>query len=234
MTQEILYKECPLCTQGQVARPAGGGVYRCAHCDLTIKKSPLFGLFKKENLTVTGWGSGVYALAQQSLKNVALPADSLKVVIGNVYSDSHLEALAGGQVTILRPVRTVLAHVILEQLNEECFIQINGLRRGHGAPIAAAGAFKPERSAPREGMAWQDQGNLFCTNHRLVFPSNSFTFIRLDRKLVGVQAFTDGLAVQRKGEDYATYFVGCLAHEAAVAAAYVMARLPILQTTTQN
>jgi hypothetical protein len=48
--------------------------------------------------------------------------------------------------------------------------------------------------------------------------------------LVGVQAFTDGLAVQRQEEDYATYFVGCYPHEAALVAAYVMAKLPALQT----
>jgi hypothetical protein len=70
---------------------------------------------------------------------------------------------------------------------------------------------------------------LFCTNQRLVFPSDSFTFIRMDRKLVGIQAYNDGVAIQRKGEDYAIYFIGCYAHEAALVAAYVMAKLPALQ-----
>jgi hypothetical protein len=231
VAQEILYKECPLCNQGPVARQESEGVYRCAQCGLTIKERSLLGLFKKGQLTLAGWGEGDYHLAEQALKNVTLPADALKVVIGNSYPDSQLAALAGGQVAVIRPVRTVLAQVILEQLNEECFIQVNGLRRGHGAPIAEGGSYRPERATPKEGLTWQDQGNLFCTNQRLVFPSNSFTFIRLDRKLVGVQAFTDGLALQRKGEDYATYFVGCLAHEAALVAAYVMARLPVLQPT---
>jgi hypothetical protein len=158
----------------------------------------------------------------------------LKVTLGNVYTDQQLAAIAQGSLASLRPVRTVLAQVILEQLNEVCYLQVNGLRRGHGKPIAEAGHYQPEQAASREGMAWQDQGNLFCTNHRLVFPSNSFTFIRMDRKLVGVQAFIDGVAIQRKGEDFATYFVGCYAHEAALVAAYVMAKLPALQLSTSE
>ena len=101
-------------------------------------------------------------------------------------------------------------------------------------PWPKAGSIsRSSRPAPRDGLTWQDQGNLFCTNQRLVFPSDSFTFIRMDRKLVGIQAFADGLAVQRKGEDYATYFVGCHAHEAALVAAYVMGKLPVLQAATK-
>ena len=51
---------------------------------------------------------------------------------------------------------------------------------------------------------------------------------------MGVQAFIDGVAIQRKGEDFATYFVGCYAHEAALVAAYVMAKLPALQLSTSE
>ena len=145
-----------------------------------------------------------------------------------------MAAIASGSLETLRPVRTVLAQVILEQLNEVCHLQVNGLRRGHGKTLAEGGQYQPQQSTPREGLTWQDQGNLFCTNQRLVFPSDSFTFIRMDRKLVGIQAFTDGVAVQRKGDDYATYFVGCYAHEAALVAAYVMGKLPALQPSTSD
>jgi hypothetical protein len=148
-----------------------------------------------------------------------------------VYTDAQLAQIASGSLEILRPVRTVLAQVILEQLNEVCYLQVNGLRRGHGKLLAEGSHYRPEQLLPREGLIWQDQGNLFCTNQRLVFPSNSFTFIRMDRKVTGIQAFTDGVAVQRKGEDYAIYFVGCYAHEAALVAAYVMGKLPALQAT---
>jgi hypothetical protein len=201
---------------------------------LSLKERSLLGLFKKGRFVVTDWGAGDFGLARQSLKDVALTPDPLKVTLGNVYTDQQLAAIVQGSLESLRPVRTVLAQVILEQLNEVCYLQVNGLRRVHGKPIAEVGHYQPEQAVPRESMVWQDQGNLFCTNHRLVFPSNSFTFIRMDRKLVGIQAFTDGVAVQRKGEDFATYFVGCYAHEAALVAAYVMAKLPTLQLSTSE
>jgi hypothetical protein len=208
-----------------------GQLYRCTHCGLSLQERSLLGLFKKGRYAVAEWSEGDFSLAKRSLAGVALPPDPLKVVLGNVYTDSQLAAIAQGSVELIRPVRTMLAQVILEQLNEDCFLQVNGLRRGYGASLVEGGHYLPERSAPREGMTWHDRGNLFCTNQRLVFPSDTFTFIRLDRKLVGVQAFTDGVAVQRKGENFATYFVGCYVHEAALVAAYVMARLPALQAT---
>lgn len=229
MAQDTLYKECPLCTQGSVVRAEGGATYRCTRCGLTLKERSLLGLFKKGNFAVTDFGAGEFTLARQSLKDATLPPDALKIALGNVYTDQQLAAIAGGSLDPLRPVRTVLAQVILEQLNEVCFLQVNGLRRGHGKPLPEGGGYQPLQPVPREGMNWQDQGNLFCTNQRLVFPSDSFTFIRMDRKLVGLQAFSDGVGVQRKGEDYATYFVGCYPHEAALVAAYVMAKLPALQ-----
>jgi hypothetical protein len=229
VAQDTLYKECPLCTQGAVVESDSRSLYRCTHCSLSLKERSLLGLFKKGHFVVADFGQGDYVLAKQSLKDVVLPPDPLKVTLGNVYTDQQLAAIAQGSLEPLRPVRTVLAQVILEQLNEVCYLQVNGLRRGHGKPLAEEGHFQPEQAVPREGMAWQDQGNLFCTNQRLVFPSNSFTFIRMDRKLVGIQAFTDGVAIQRKGEDFGTYFVGCYAHEAALVAAYVMAKLPALQ-----
>jgi hypothetical protein len=51
----------------------------------------------------------------------------------------------------------------------------------------------------------------------------------MDRKIVAVQAYIDGLAIQRKREAFATYFAGCYAHEAALVAAYVMAKVPALR-----
>ncbi len=229
MPQEILYKECPLCTQGTVAQQENG--FRCDHCGLSLKERSLLGLFKKGHVAVADFGQGDYNLARQSLAGITLTPEAMKVVLGNVYTDSQLAALAAGSLEALRPVRTVLAQVILEQLNEECYIQVNGLRRGLGAPLDEGGHYWPEKAVPREGLTWQDQGNLFCTNQRLVFPSNTFTFIRMDRKLVGIQAFSDGVAVQRKGEEHAAYFTGCYPHEAALVAAYVMAKLPVLHRT---
>jgi hypothetical protein len=212
VAQEILFQECPLCGQSPVTY-YDEGVYRCPHCGLTLKNRTLLGLFRKGRFTVT---------------SLALPPGRLKVVLGNVYTDQQLAEIAGGALELIRPVRTMLAQIILEQLKETCYLQVNGLQRGHGAPLSSS-SFRPVQLVSRSGMSWQDQGNLFCTQQRLVFPSDSFTFIRLDRKLAAVQAFTNGVAVQRTGEDYATYFVGCWPHEAALVAACVLGKLPQLR-----
>ena len=229
MTQEMLYDECPRCNQGAVVFEPEIGVYRCEHCGLTLKKRSLLGFLKKDHLGITSLGPGDFTLAEQSLAKLSLTPDRLKVVIGNIYSDQQLADIAGGALELIRPVRTILAQIILEQLKETCYIQVNGLRRAHGQALAEGGNYRPTEKVPRQGLDWQDQGNLFGTDKHLVLPSDSFTFIRLDRKLSGVQAFTDGVAVQRQGEDYATYFVGCYPYEAALLAAFVLGKLPALR-----
>ena len=234
MTRPTLYKECPLCNQGAVVWNDAESVYGCEHCDLTLTGRSVLGLFKKGRFGVSSLGGGDYTLAGQSLNKIALMPDPLKVVLGNIYTDQQLAEIAGGSLETIRPVRTVLAQVILEQLNETCFLQVNGLRRGHGQPISNSGSYQPMQAVPRQGMEWQDEGNLFCTDQRLVFPSNRFTFIRLDRKLASAQAFTNGVAVQRKGEAFATYFVGCYPHEAALVVAYLMAKVPKLRAGIQE
>lgn len=233
MTQSTLYKECPVCNQGTVVWQDAESVYRCDHCGLALKEQTLLGLFNKGRFGVVNLPEGNYVLAEQSLNSVSLKPDPLKVVLGNVYPDEQLAEIAGGAVDDIRPVRTTLAQIILEQLKETCFLQINGLRRGHGQPLPEGGRYIPTAAAPRQNMDWQDEGNLFCTDQRLVFPSNKFTFMRMGRKLVGVQAFTNGIAVQLKGEEFATYFVGCFAHEAALVVAYIMAKVSKLQTNTE-
>lgn len=226
---ETLYRECPLCNQSEVAWDGAVSLYRCPTCGLSLKDASFMKLFHKGCYKIESFGSGHYRLAEQGLLNSSLTLDPLKVTIGNVYEDESLARIAAGELELLRPVRTVLAQIILEQLREECFIHVTNLRRGHGSPLADEADYLPAGPVPRQGMAWQDEGNLFGTTHRLVLPSDRFTFIRLDRKLTGVKAFTDGVAVQRKGEDFATYFVGCYPHEAALIAAYVMAKAPKLR-----
>jgi hypothetical protein len=229
MTQPTLYKECPVCNQGAVVWQDAESVYRCDHCSLTLREQTLLGLFNKGHFGVVSFPKSNYALAEQSLSSVSLKPDPLKVVLGNVYTDEQLAEIAGGAIDDIRPVRTTLAQIILEQLRETCFLQVNGLRRGHGQPLTEGGNYIPMEAVPRQGIEWQDEGNLFCTDQRLVFPSNKFTFIRMGRKLVGVRAFSNGIAIQLKGDESATYFVGCLPHEAALVAAYVMAKVPKLR-----
>lgn len=228
MEQETLYEECPLCNEGRVVA-ANGGIYRCDQCGLTVKQRSLLGIYKKNQFRIESLGQGDYSLAEQELNRISLPPEQLKVVIGNIYDDRQLADIASGALEIVRPVRTVLAEIILEQLKEICYIQVNGVRRAHGQPLPATGSYRPEQRVPRHDLQWQDQGNLFVTSKHLVLPSDSFTFIRLDRKLAGVQAFLDGVVVQRQGEDFATYFIDCPPHEAALVAAFVMGKLPVFQ-----
>lgn len=228
MAQEPLFKECPLCNQSPVTYREEERVYRCSHCGLTLQERAFLGLFNKGRFVVTDLGRQESKLAQTVLNTTALPPDRLKIVLGNIYSEQELGRIARGELELIRPVRTVLAQIILEQLKETCYLQVNELQRGQGAPISGSN-FRPAQPAPRQQTSWEDRGNLFCTNQRLVFPSDSFTFIRLDRKLAAVQAFSNGLAVQRAGEEFATYFVGCYPHEAALVAAYILGKLPVLR-----
>jgi len=230
--QQTLYKECPRCSQAPVVLQ-GSGEYGCSGCGLTLKERPVLGLFKKGRYAVTGLGPGSFALAKAGLKNTALPPNQLKIALGNIYSDEQLAGIANGNIEIIHPVKTILAQIILEQLNEECFINVNGLRRGRGKALSGESWYWPAQKSPKE-IEWKDEGNLFCTGQRLVLPSNQFTFIRLDRKVAAVQAFTNGVAVQRKGEEFATYFAGCYPHEAALVAAYVMAKAPKLRPATEK
>jgi hypothetical protein len=205
------------------------GLYRCDQCGLTLKERTRLGLFKKGQFEIASLGRGDYSLVQAELGKIALPAEPLKIVIGNIYTDQELAEIANGSVSLITPVKTIRAQLILEQLGEVCFIHVEGLHRGEGQPLAGASSYQPSQKAPQQGMEWKDEGNLFCTDRRLVLPSNQFTFIRLDRKIATVQAFTDGLAVQRKEENFATYFVGCYAHEAALVVAYMLAKIPALR-----
>lgn len=226
MAQETLYKVCPLCGRAPVVRQ-NNGLYGCKQCGLQLKDRSVFGLFKKGQFGIVSLGQGQYSLVEP--EQVSLPAEPLKIVIGNIYTDQALAEIAQGQVERIRPVQTMRAELILEQLNEACFIQVDGLRRGQGQPLPDRSDYRPNQHATQAGMEWKDEGNLFCTSQRLVMPSNKSTFIRLDRKITAVQAFRDGVAIQRKGEEFATYFVGCYSHEAALIAAYVMAKIPALR-----
>jgi hypothetical protein len=227
MTAETLYQECPFCLEAPVILT--GGAYTCTNCGLTLREKSVLGLFKKGTYGIAQLPEGRYSLVKPELKQISLRPEPLQVVIGNIYTDQQLAEIATGSIDIVRPVRTIKAQIILEQLKEVCHLNVNGLQRGYGQPLNGHSSYLPSQRVPREGMQWQDEGNLFCTNQRIVFPSNQFTFIRLDRKMINVQAFFDGVAVQRSGEEFATYFEGCFPHEAALVAAYIMAKVPLVR-----
>jgi ribosomal protein S27AE len=229
--QDTLYQVCPRCNEGPVVFHSDEKVYRCADCGLTLVERSVLGIFKKQHYGISSLGQGDFDLANQGLKSIALKLDLLKVVINNVYTDQQLAQIVAGDLDVIRPVKTTLAEIILAQLIEATYFQVNGLRRAHGPTLPEGGDYQPVRAAPRSEMNWQDEGNLFGTTHRLVLPSDSFTFIRMDRKVVGVQAFMNGVALQRRGEDFATYFMDCFPHEAALVAAFAMAKIPALRSS---
>jgi hypothetical protein len=205
------------------------GIFGCDQCGLTLQEHSILGLFNKGHYRIIELGQGEFLLAQAGLKRESRRPDSLKIVLGNIYSDKQLAEIVGGDIDVINPVRTILAEIILEQLNEVCLINVNGLRRGQGRPLAEESWYQPGGKIGHGEVEWLDEGNVFCTNQRIVMPSDRFTFIRLDRKIVAVQAYVDGIAIQRKREAFATYFAGCYAHEAALVAAYVMAKVPAIR-----
>ncbi|MFQ5613701.1 MAG: hypothetical protein ACE5H9_16375 [Anaerolineae bacterium] len=223
MSEHSLSEICPICNQNSLA--GSEGRYECPQCGLKIKQPPLLGFLRKERYKVVDLGDD-YPLARAALQGKTFSEPELGMLRQHIYTDDELAAFAGGDLTALRPAEGTLAQVIVRQLRETCYIQINDLRRALGPALEAGAAYRPAAIVSRSGFRWQDRGNLFVTEQRLVFPSNTFTFIRMDRKLTGVRAFKDAIAVQRKGEDQATYFVGCAPHQAALAAAYVQGKLP--------
>lgn len=222
MTPDITILTCPVC--GQTPFSADNGT-PCAGCGLSLSRSswPVVGT----RYTVKTIGAG-YSLVKPGLLGKKFTPAQLLLLAEQVYSDQTLAAIAGGDFSGLKMPVGTLAGILLEQLKETCFLRVKELRRAHG-PVLAEGSDRLPRETAPAGMDWQDKGNLFLTDSRLVFPSDTFTFIRMDRKLVGVKAFEDGLAVQRKGEGFATYFVGCPPYQAALAAAYIEGRLPGLR-----
>jgi hypothetical protein len=227
MATETFLSPCPVCERAPLT--AVEGRYACAYCGLTIRaKKAFLGLKSTGTYTVESI-SPAYSIAGLGLVAQDFSLEEIKQFRESVYSDAELAQFAEGDYQRLNPPASTLAQILLEQLREDCYLQINQLRRALGPVLTGQAERIPHEKISRVNLTWQDRGNLFLTNIRLVFPSDSFTFIRMDRKLVGVVAYTDGLAVQRKGEDFATYFAGCAAHQSALAAAYIMGKVPLLR-----
>ena len=227
MASEALLSLCPVCEQAPLV--ASGEHYTCGNCGLTVQaKKKFLGLKATGTYTVESIGPA-YSIAGSGIIGQDFSPEDLKSFRESVYSDAELTQFAEGDLDKLNPPASTLAQILLEQLREDCYLQINQMRRALGPALEGQAERIPTEKAPRAKLSWQDKGNLFLTNIRLVFPSDSFTFIRMDRKLSGVVAYTDGLAVQRKGEDFATYFMGGGAHQSALAAAYIVGKVPQLR-----
>ncbi len=222
-----LFSSCPVCHQAPIS--ATGNTYSCSNCGLTL--SPKTKLFRKSQpqYIVQSIGEG-YDIARKSIVGQKFSLAELELFREHVYSDAVLIEFAAGNLEHMNPPASVLAQILLGQLRETCFLHVDGLRRAHGPALQPGGNRFPNGKIPNAKLTWQDDGNLFLTNARLVFPSHSFTFMRMGRKMVGLKTFENGVAIQLKGEDHATYFVGCKPHQAALIAAYIQGKVPGLRT----
>lgn len=222
---------CPICEQEPLAAQAND--YVCAHCGLRLTAHRGFlGLGPKDRYRVLDLGAG-YDYVRGSVVNEVFSLTELRRFRETVYSDAQLDAFAEGDLTSLNMPASTLAQILLEQLRETCYLHVDHMRRALGPPLPVGGNRWPQEAAPKAALDWKDEGNLFLTNVRVVLPSDTFTFIRLDRRLVGLKTFTDGIAVQERNEDQATYFVGCRPHEAMLLAAYVTGRVPKLRSAPE-
>ena len=228
MALDNLLAPCPACDASSLVEVKDG--YACPECGLTIiRKKQFFRFRDKQTYYLVQDIGEEFSVARNGLVGQTLTLPELKKLRESLYSDQDLALFAGGEFESLKMPVSTLAQILLEQLRETCFIQINQMRRAHGPPLTGENNRHPHGKVPSSSLQWQDEGNLFLTNIRLVFPSNTFTFIRLDRKITGLKAYENGLAIQRRGEDFATYFAGCHSYQAALAAAYISGKIPHLQ-----
>lgn len=230
MTTDIVAQlsPCPACDMGVVAENSTG--YQCDTCGLTVKPQQGRWPFKHKEIKYLVQSIGpAFHMVSQSITGHTFFLEEINDFREGVYSDQTLAEFAEGKLDSLNMPASTLAQILLEQLRETCHIQINDIRRAHGPALEAESNRIPAGRTPANGLDWQDKGNLFLTNIRLVFPSDSFTFIRMDRKLTALKTYENGLALQRKGEAFATYFVGGQAHQMALAAAYIFGKIPQLR-----
>ncbi len=226
MSKDTLFSTCPVCAQEPLLW--NGESYRCGHCGITLKQKAFLG-FKFKDQYVTQAIGDDYSVARLGIASYVFTRSELENFSESVYSDQELAVFAEGNFDNLTMPSSTLAQILLEQLHETCYIQVKAMRQAHGPVLDAGGNWIPEGVAPTGSLIWQDKGNLFLTDARIIFPGNTFTFIRMNRKLVGLKTFENGFAVQRKGQDYATYFVGCQTHQAALIGAYIQGRIPTLR-----
>jgi hypothetical protein len=193
-----------------------------------VHKKPLFGLSKSDKYQVADVNPA-YGVAQASLVGEKFTLSEIQKFNESVYTDDTLAEIAAGDLDRITMPRSTLAQILLEQLRETCYLDVGRVKRADGPALEVGGNRFPDGKAPRKELEWQDEGNLFLTNVRLVLPSDTFTFVRLDRRVVGLKVYEDGLAIQERGNDKAMYFVGCRAHEAALVGAYIMGKIAKLR-----
>lgn len=227
---DSLFERCPVC--GQSTFKISGKTCRCADCGLALKSRRGFlGLGSREKYLVQDI-SAAYSLAKSGLVGRVFSRDDVGKFAEKAYSDDQYAAFAAGNFEDLMMPTSLLSQILLKQLRETCYIEVTQMRHGRGPVLEPGGSYVPQGRISASSITWKDKGNLFLTDARLVFPSDTFTFIRMDRKLVGLKTFENGIALQRKGEAFAVYFSGCRPYEAALLGAYIQGRVSGLREVT--
>lgn len=225
MNEEVLIDPCPICQQSALA--GDNRVYTCSSCGAKVEQSRWLGLWTRNQFLFRTIGAD-YRNVEYDLTRRGFSQAQLAQLAGSCYTDADLEAMAAGDLSHLRLPASTVAQVMFSQTRETCYVQLNGLIRAEGPPLAE-GVERVHHPADRTALKILDRGNLFISEQRLVFPSNTHTVIRLDRKLTGLCAYSNAIGLQRKGDNTATYFLGLESRDALLATAYLQGRLDHLR-----
>jgi endogenous inhibitor of DNA gyrase (YacG/DUF329 family) len=225
VTEEVLISPCPIC--GKSALGGSTGTYACPSCGTQVQHKRWLGIRPRNQFLFTTIGAD-YSNLETELLGHPFTKEQLARLAGTCYTDADLAAIAAGDLGRLRLPASTLARIMFPQSHETCYIQVNGLTRAEGPPVPD-GVDRIPNPVDKRNLQVLDKGNLFISDQRLIFPSSTHTTIRIDRKLTAVRTFTDAIAVQRKGEDKATYWLGTEPRHAALIVAYLQGQLQHLR-----
>ena len=225
MREEVLIDPCPVC--GQSALTGYDGRFSCASCGSQVEQGRWLGVRTRDRFFFRAIGSD-YGNIEPDL--IARPFTKAELVglADSCYSDADLETIAAGDFTCLRPPGSTVAQIMFPQARETCKLQVNGLIRAEG-PSLSDGISRVNSPVDRRALKKLDEGNLFVSDQRLIFPSNTHAIIRIDRKLSGICTFSDAVAIQRKGEDRATYLLGFESRDVSLLTAFLQGQLDHLR-----
>jgi len=225
VSEDTLIDLCPICSQSPLT--GDGQRYSCTSCGAVVQRKRRLGLGPRSRFTFRAV-SPDYRAAEPDLVKRSFTLEELAAITGTCYTDAELSSIAAGDLSRIRPPTSTVASIIFGQSHEICRLQINGLTRAAGPPLSP-GVDQVDGPVDRRRLQMLNRGNLFIGDQRLAFPGDTHTTIRVDRKLTGVRAYRDAFAVQRKGEETATYFLGCGSRQVALVVAYLQGRLDHLR-----
>jgi hypothetical protein len=225
VSKEVLVAPCPIC--GQSALAGDRFLYQCDSCGTRVEQKRWLGITPRDRFFFQAVSTD-YHNAEADLLARPFTRTQLTELAGSCYTDADLSAIASGDFSRLQLPSSTVAEIMFPQSHETCYLQVNDLVRAEGPPLSE-GVNSDYELVDRRNLTILDQGNLFISDQRLIFPSDYHTIIRTDRKLIGVNTFADAVAVQRKGEDKATYFLGFESRSASLVLAYLQGRLDHLR-----